>query len=389
MKGLHFPWSILLQGGVALLLLGLPLACGLAAGQEETWCRLLAFPPRTEQWSVDMSTLWNATCPFSWWVFAPSMLFVVAGCLPFAVRSLRASFSGRRGSAWHGFPWWGWAGLVLFLGWLPVVWVRPEFAERLQVHSFAIMGLGHALLMDALAFGRSGTSLLSESRRRFLALFPASALLWWYFEYLNRFARNWYYVNLEGFDAVEYVVCFSLGCATILPSAVTTARWLGTFRCFSDGVCRGMWRLDVASGACRIGCALVAMLGGAGIVFSPAFAFPFVWLSPICALVLSRGISGSRTGLESLACGDWTRVWRYAVAMLLCGFVWETWGFWIQIHWIYSVPWLHRFAYAEMPAIGFAGYMPFGIVALLICARTEGWCTGESSVQCTGPGNGS
>ena len=53
----------------------------------------------------------------------------------------------------------------------------------------------------------------------------------------------------------------------------------------------------------------------------------------------------------------------------ICGFVWETWGFWLHVKWVYSVPYLHRFCYAEMPLIGFAGYLPFGIEALLVC----GW----------------
>ena len=53
--------------------------------------------------------------------------------------------------------------------------------------------------------------------------------------------------------------------------------------------------------------------------------------------------------------------------MLICGFVWETWGFWLQVKWVYSVPYFHRFCYAEMPLIGFAGYLPFGIEALLVC----------------------
>lgn len=233
-----------------LFFLGVPIGCGVSAGHNGSLHLLFSFPPRTEQWSADPLLVWNETHPFSWWVFVPLAGLVAVCCLPFIVRTWRAvRGKGISGNLRRALPWWGWVGLLMFLGWLPIVWFRPEFATRLQVHSFAIMGLGHTLLMDALAYRRSGTSLLVESRRAFLMLFPASALFWWCFEYLNRFARNWYFVNLESFSAFEYIVCFSLGCATILPSTVTTttARWLGTFRGFSNDICSGFWRVDVHS----------------------------------------------------------------------------------------------------------------------------------------------
>ena len=107
--------------------------------------------------------------------------------------------------------------------------------------------------------------------------------------------------------------------------------------------------------------------------------FAFVALLGGFGVVLAHSPSGRRTGLEDLATGNWSLVWRYAVVMLLCGFVWETWGFWIEVKWIYSVPWLYRFTYAEMPIVGFAGYLPFGVAALLVCS----WlCPGDEKANC-------
>ena len=363
---------------LALVLIGLPLGCAWLAGDERALHNAAAFPPRTEDWGGPDGSLWERVCPFSWWAFVPLAGLIVAVCAPFVRRSRRSLGCGARSSSGSSgqesaspfmrrFPVWGWVGLAMFLGWLPVVWLRPGWAAKLQVHSFAIMGFGHALLMDALACRRGETSVFKENLKGFLLLLPASALFWWFFEFLNRFSRNWYFINMEDYTALEYVFCFSLGCATILPSVLTTARWLGTFRLFDDRVCAGMCRVDVGSRPLQGLLAAVALVGLVGVVFAPSVLYPFLWLSPICAFALIDMLLGLPTGLEPLKDGNWSQVWRWAVAMLICGIIWETWGFWIEVRWVYTVPYLHRFCYAEMPLIGFAGYLPFGVEALLVC----------------------
>ncbi len=37
--------------------------------------------------------------------------------------------------------------------------------------------------------------------------------------------------------------------------------------------------------------------------------------------------------------------------------------------WVYAVPWVHAFQIWEMPLIGFAGYLPFGVE----CAAVMVW----------------
>ena len=355
---------------LAAMLAGLPLGCAWIAGRDEVLSGVAAFPPRTEDWGA--AEYWQRRCPFNWAVFVALAAVVVTVVGTFARKAWKNwAFASARDArrVGYGFPWWGWLGLVMFLGWLPVVWLRPEWAAKLQVHSFAIMGFGHAFLMDALACRRGAVSVFRTNWKGFLALLPTSAAFWWFFEFLNRFSRNWYFINMEDYTTFEYVFCFSLGCATILPSVLTTARWLGTFRLFDDRACAGMFRVDVASRPMRLLLAAVSMIGLVGVVFAPSILYPFLWLSPICAFVLIGAFLGQPTGLEPLRDGNWSQAWRWAVAMLLCGFIWETWGFWIEVRWVYTVPYLHRFCYAEMPIIGFAGYLPFGIEALLVC----GW----------------
>ena len=57
------------------------------------------------------------------------------------------------------------------------------------------------------------------------------------------------------------------------------------------------------------------------------------------------------------------------MAALICGLVWETWNWGAIAKWIYSVPFVQRWQIWEMPLIGFAGYLPFG----LECAAVSAW----------------
>ena len=47
------------------ILAGLPLASVWLSGKKELLEGLLAFPPRTEDWGLNYSQLWNVRCPFS------------------------------------------------------------------------------------------------------------------------------------------------------------------------------------------------------------------------------------------------------------------------------------------------------------------------------------
>jgi hypothetical protein len=37
------------------------------------------------------------------------------------------------------------------------------------------------------------------------------------------------------------------------------------------------------------------------------------------------------------------------------------WNFFSLAKWQYSIPYVHRFLVFEMPILGFAGYLPFGL----------------------------
>ncbi|MGA1824199.1 MAG: hypothetical protein ACMUIP_05990 [bacterium] len=70
--------------------------------------------------------------------------------------------------------------------------------------------------------------------------------------------------------------------------------------------------------------------------------------------------------LLPLSEGDWRQIVTFSFAALLCGFFWELWNYYSFAKWLYSVPFVHRFLLFEMPILGYAGYIPFGLECAVI-----------------------
>ena len=92
------------------------------------------------------------------------------------------------------------------------------------------------------------------------------------------------------------------------------------------------------------------------------------WVAPLAILAGSLGLSGTPTPFSDLKEGDYSRLFTLAVAALLCGFFWEMWNFLSLPKWHYTVSYVTRWKIFEMPAAGYAGYLPFGPIC---------WCLWE------------
>jgi hypothetical protein len=57
------------------------------------------------------------------------------------------------------------------------------------------------------------------------------------------------------------------------------------------------------------------------------------------------------------------------MAALACGVFWELWNYHSLAKWVYTVPFVQRWPIFEMPLLGYAGYLPFG----LECALAVAW----------------
>jgi hypothetical protein len=119
----------------------------------------------------------------------------------------------------------GWAGLGLL-----VVGVAISAIVSAPLAAALIL-LGATLLMDADAWRRGGSSLISAQRGYFLMLFPAGIALGWGAEYLNRFVEIGFVAPAHG--AWDYAVSVSLPAAALLPATLAARLWLGSFALFA------------------------------------------------------------------------------------------------------------------------------------------------------------
>jgi hypothetical protein len=113
--------------------------------------------------------------------------------------------------------------------------------------------------------------------------------------------------------------------------------------------------------------------GLSGIGVWPDLLFPLLWVSPLLVIVSTQVILEEPSMLDALARGDWRPFAASAFAALLCGWFWEMWNYYSLARWEYAVPFVHKFLIFEMPVLGFAGYLPFGLECAAIGSIIERW----------------
>ncbi len=340
---------------LALLLLGLPLAGVWLAGYP--LARYLEFPPKT---------LYVQHAAFSWTAFCVYALSILSVLLVFGVIGIRFYRGGpRRVVRPFPFPWWGWAGLAAgILTWV-AAWTRFSWFENFQPHTFTPLWLCYILVINAVCYRRTGGCLLTDRPRLFLLLFPTSAAFWWFFEYLNRFVQNWYYLGAE-YSAWTYFWLATLPFSTVLPAVLSTremirsAPWLR--RAFGRLQPIRIRHADRSAGAVLA----VSAVGLAGIGLWSNYLYPLLWVSPLLIIVCLQTLMHERHLFSDMAEGDWHVAVASALAALQCGFFWEMWNFYSLAKWNYSIPFVHRFQLFEMPILGYAGYLPFGLQCTVI-----------------------
>ena len=360
---------------LALMVLGLPLLGIRIEGMP--LAPFLEFPPKTRLVSH---------APFSWAVFAGYTVLILLVITPFVSRAFLITGMGHRHlqrrnirnrplNHASSFPWWGWAGILWTLfAWI-VAWSRFSWATPLQAHTFTPLWVGYITLVNALTFRRTGMCMAVNRPGRFLCLFPLSAAFWWFFEYLNRFVGNWHYVGVD-FGPWEYFWYATLPFSTVLPAVLGTRDWLlgfswpkarfGAFLPLHVSHPRGLaWVVLLAAAA-----------GLTGIGIWPNGLFPLIWISPLLILICLQTLLGERHVLSALPDGDWHVIVCSALGALICGFFWEMWNFFSLAKWEYQIPFVHGFEIFEMPLLGYAGYLPFGLECAALGEIVEKWFSG-------------
>jgi len=91
-----------------------------------------------------------------------------------------------------------------------------------------------------------------------------------------------------------------------------------------------------------------------------------LWVAPLLILAGLQRLLVGETLFAPLARGDWRPLLQPALAALVCGFFWELWNWGSLPKWQYAIPYVQRFQLFEMPLLGYAGYLPFGIECALL-----------------------
>jgi len=344
---------------LAAMLIGLPLIGVGAAGIA--FRQFLEFPPLTR---------YVAHAGFSWSIFiligiVDLVLFVfLASAL---LHGIRKGEKKIKPAVLSPYPWWGWAGVAMCLcGWI-MAWSRFDGFEPFQRHTFVLLWFGYIIIVNAECFRRSSKCPITEFPIRFWLLFPLSSIFWWFFEYLNRFVQNWYYLGVEGFDPMGYVFFASLSFSTVLPAVFSTYKLLLTIRPLDSRLSSNR---PFKVSKQRFIAISTLLLSGAGLsligVF-PDILFPLIWVSPLLIITALQSVFGKKHIFSSLARGDWRKIVMGPIAALICGFFWEMWNINNLAKWEYAIPFVDRFGVFEMPILGYGGYLPFGLACLMIC----------------------
>jgi hypothetical protein len=335
----------------AALVLLLPLAGAAAMGKP--LAAYLQFPPKTP----DVPHV-----PFSLPVFLGLTLLVLAATVPLLLRlvSFRRKDGPRKPVI--PFPRWGWTGAGLGAASWILAWGRFPWMDGFQAHTFTLLWIAFILLVNAFTVRRTGRCPMLSRTRPFLLLFPVSAGFWWTFEYINRFVGNWRYAGVAEFGAVEYFLFATLPFSTVLPAVLSTRELLLSYPRF-DGAFRE-WRPLSPARPWAIGLAalLLACAGLFAVGIVPDVAFPLVWVAPPMLLISLAALRGEPHALSGIGSGDWRSPVSSVFAALLCGFFWEMWNFESYAKWVYDIPYVNVLHVFEMPLLGYAGYLPFGVL---------------------------
>ena len=355
-------WRLALIG-VALAVIGLPLL-GAALGGRDLRA-LFVFPPPLR---IPTDYL-----RFSWAAAAAVAAILVAVAWPWLkARRAQAETASTARARNHRLPMWGVLAIAWTLAWWLLAWTRWEWFAPLQRYTFFPLWLGFIVTMNALVQRRTGSCFMRRHPGAWLGLFAASSACWWTFEWLNRFVENWHYLNAQDFSAAEYAVHATFCFSTVLPAVAAVAEWLGTYPRWQARMAAGpawpwMARPATAFALAAFG---VASLVGTGA--RPTWFYPALWVSPL-ALLLALPLLLRQGGLaHEIAAGDWRRAGTWMIAALACGFFWELWNWHSAAKWIYTVPGVERWHLFEMPLLGYAGYLPFGLECLLVCEAAVG-----------------
>lgn len=253
-------------------------------------------------------------------------------------------------------------GVLLIAFWWPIAW--------LQIHPFSYyyffpLWLGYILVTDGLIDLRTGTSLLSRGRGKFMLLFIASTPFWWIFEWMNGYLNNWHYHTPVAYSTTAYALLASIAFSTVVPAVLETAELLASFHVGERLPGLPTWRLTTRG---IISFHIAGWLMLLLVILAPHYTFPLAWLSIFFIIEPLNALLGQRSIEHFARTGNWAALWNIMLGTLITGFFWEMWNYYALPKWTYSVPFVGFGHIFEMPILGYSGYLPFGLEVFAIFA---------------------
>ncbi len=285
--------------------------------------------------------------------------------------------------------WYGWLGLGLLLVSQALL---PLGIPLLSQWFTPVMWTAYVFVADALVLRLRGRSLIHDRPREAAVLATLSIPLWLVFELYNWRLRNWDYFGLPEppwLAAIGYAWAF----ATIWPGLFETAALLDAYCPSGVGIptveSPGRAR-PVASRPSRPSggpppgppppggrppspalLRAAVVVGAVFLVVPPVlpaavrpWTFGFVWLGFILVLEPLNYRAGRPSFIGAWSRGDRGLVYRWLLAGLACGLLWEFWNYWAVGRWQYvGVPVFPDVKLFEMPLAGYLGFPPFALDA--------------------------
>ncbi|MBV6442211.1 MAG: hypothetical protein DYG98_25685 [Haliscomenobacteraceae bacterium CHB4] len=270
-------------------------------------------------------------------------------------------------------PVWFWVGLAAWGATLFVLW--GKFSEPKWLINWADLPLfwGFALMLDGWVYVRTGgRSIIATAPRDMIGMGIASIFGWMIFEWLNFFVNdNWVYSKGNLIPDDEFVVYAFLGSSGLMP---LTFQWYSLLHSFDNlrnrytsgpRISLPHWTSITILAAVCIGLFFISEF--------PNALFGVLWVAPMLVLAVTMRLIGIRTPFTLVKEGNWTPLLLLGLTYLIQGFLLEGQNFFSGYYengqlvthnpgyWQYSIPYVDKFHIFEMPALGFAGYIPFGV----------------------------
>ena len=239
--------------------------------------------------------------------------------------------------------------------------------EPVATYFFVFVWWSYIFLIDSFMFWRTGTSLISRLKAKFLLLVLGSACFWIFFEILNLRIANWYYSGLSSFQ-LSLIIFGLLAFGSVLPGILETHEFLrfiglGKWLEFLGWDWEKSRRFPAWKWWGRpqylwmaIGLGMIALA-----LLWPRYFFWMIWGAAIFIIDPQVEKDGGNSIFSEVRKGKIRTFYRLLLTGLICGVLWEGGNYWAGLKWTYSVPFVGEWKIFEMPVLGYLGFSVFAV----------------------------